>query len=735
LKKYWFAVVFLFLHVSLWSQDAVERKLKASVRSSRNQVERFERQLKLARHYRSRHISKADSMRQVLLASKGTTHKQQLDALLFSAEFNLFEGRTLFFNQDAQTLEKVISKKDDPVRLALAYRYIGWNAHIKNDFNKAGRYLHASKALSLERRNNAQISESNLFLARHFVRNALEDSAMFYVNQAMRYGKRTSDRTVLAKCFHTQAAVLQGFGKTQLAFAKNILALEVFTSLNQYQFAAQVLQELGEAQLHILNPKDAERYFRRSLEYASRLHDFRQIGYAHSGLASVRLQQKNLMGAEKEAMQAIRSFQKTNNAEAIGVGYHVLGTVCSKRNLDKEAISNYNKALVQFEKAGARTHIFDVYVQVGNVFQKQKKLETALTYFDRALSFYQQDQSMNERVLLYRSMATVYSDLGKHQVAMKYLNKYLNYMDSSAVRESSNKLAELNEQYESDQKETVITSQADSIARAAQERALTLAKLENSQLRNNLQVYIIIGCVLIILLGFMIGFYRWNQTQLKQQQREAEMSQTLLRSQMNPHFIFNAMSVIQSYIYENDTVNSSRFLVNFSRLMRLILENSPKEFIPLETEVEILQKYLETQKLRFGERFTYSIEVSETILPEHTLIPPMIAQPFIENAIEHGQLHTIDGGFIHVFIEKVGNLLRIEITDNGVGRKASEKRKKSTEHKSMAMDITKARIDNLNQKYRTDGFLLVEDFDKNLETGTKVLISLPYRDKELKTTA
>ena len=735
MSKYWFVVVSVFLHLSLWSQDALERKLRASVRTSRNSVERFDRQLKLARHYQTSHIFKADSMRQVLLASKGTTHKQQLDALLFSAEFNLFEGRTLLFMQDAQKLENVLSKKDDPVRLALAYRYIGWNAHLKDDFVKSGRFLHASRALSLKRRNNAQTSESHLFLARHFMRNTLEDSAMFYVNQAMRYGKRTSDRTVLAKCFHTQAAVLQSFGKTQLAFAKNILALEVFNSLNEYQFAAQVLQELGEAQLHILNAKDAERYFLKSLEYALRLHDHRHLGFAHSGLASVYLQQKRLIEAEKEARKGVQWFQKTNNAEAIGVGYHVLGSVFAKRNMYKEAISHFNKALVQFEKAGSRKLIFDVYVQVGNVFQKQKKYETALTYYDRALSFYQQNQSMNDRVQVYRSMATVYADLGKHQLAMKYLNKYLNYMDSSAIRESSNKLAELNEQYESDQKETVISTQADSIERAAQVRALTEAQLENSQLRNNLQVYIIIGCVLIILLGVMIGFYRWNQTQIKQQQREAEMSQTLLRSQMNPHFIFNSMSVIQSYIYENDTVNSSRFLVNFSRLMRLILENSPKEFIPLETEVEILQKYLETQKLRFGERFTYAIELSENLMPEHVQIPPMIAQPFIENAIEHGQLHTIEGGIIKVYFERVGNLLRIEITDNGVGRKASEKRKKSTEHKSMAMDITKARIDNLNQKYRTDGSLLVEDFDKNLETGTKVLISLPYRDKELKTTA
>ena len=187
------------------------------------------------------------------------------------------------------------------------------------------------------------------------------------------------------------------------------------------------------------------------------------------------------------------------------------------------------------------------------------------------------------------------------------------------------------------------------------------------------------------------------------------------------------LEVIQSYIYENDTVNSSKFLVNFSRLMRLILENSSKEEIPIETEEEILRKYLETQKLRFESRFEYRIDIDPILGFERAMIPPMITQPFIENSIEHGQLHTIEGGFIHVTFTKSNNMLEVSIEDNGIGRKGSEKNKKSKEHNSMAMQITSDRINNLNKKYRTDGYVLIEDFNKTLQTGTKVLISLPYR--------
>ena len=186
------------------------------------------------------------------------------------------------------------------------------------------------------------------------------------------------------------------------------------------------------------------------------------------------------------------------------------------------------------------------------------------------------------------------------------------------------------------------------------------------------------------------------------------------------------MSVIQSYIYENDTENSSKFLVNFSRLVRLILENSPKEHIPIRIELEILEKYLAMQKLRFQERFEFNIEADEELFLEGAKIPPMITQPFIENAIEHGQLHTIEGGFINISLSKAGRMLKIKIEDNGIGRKGSEATKKSSAHKSMAMNITRDRIENLNKKYKTDGTMIVSDYNIKQETGTKVLISLPY---------
>ncbi len=455
------------------------------------------------------------------------------------------------------------------------------------------------------------------------------------------------------------------------------------------------------------------------------------MGLALSNLGTIYYDEKDYTRAISTTQRAIVLLTEQNDNNGLGEANNNLGEIYREQKMYDLAASYFNRALVLYESSGNKEKIAGVYHNVGTVFQKQKKYKNALNYLNRSIEIRKQYGSKSQIYNTYRVISDVYRDLGKNDLSLQYLEIYVDYLDSNTTLQAATKIAELNESYRSEQREQLISSQADSIERQRQERALTATKLENSQLRNNFQTYIILAFLIIIVLAGIIGFYRWNQTKIKQQQKEAEMSQTLLRTQMNPHFVFNAMSVIQSYIYDNDTENSSKFLVNFSRLMRLILENSSKEYIPLETEIEILNKYLETQKLRFEDRFNFNIDISPELSIETVMIPPMITQPFIENAIEHGQLHTTQNGFIQVTFEKNGDLLEISIIDNGIGRKSSEMNKKSKAHKSMAMNITRERINNLNKKYKTEGTLAIEDYDKVLKTGTKVLISLPFKEENL----
>lgn len=144
-------------------------------------------------------------------------------------------------------------------------------------------------------------------------------------------------------------------------------------------------------------------------------------------------------------------------------------------------------------------------------------------------------------------------------------------------------------------------------------------------------------------------------------------------------------------------------------------------------EYEILDKYLSVQKLRFEDRFNFNIFTDEELLNDDVMIPPMVTQPFIENAIEHGQLHLREDGFINISFHKLSDkLLEIKIKDNGIGRKKAQEMKKSEAHKSMAIGITKERIESLNKKYKTEGKLTFEDYDKTNEEGTEVTITIPF---------
>lgn len=709
-----------------------EKQLLTSYTNEKNETKKFLRLMRLGEYYQQNNIQKADSLKDViLLKSRVFNDSMRFIALLYDVEINLLNGnRDAYFNS-VLGCQSFLNKLHSDESQFEIYKHLG-NYHGQlNEFETAAFYLEYSLRLSKKLKSKERAASVYIVISKNFMLHNEKDSALYYVDLAIQNARRTSNKSILAESFNTQAEIYNFFGQMELSVAKNMIALQMATENNNYHQIAKYSREIGQSQLIIKNLDDAEAFFKQSLENSQRIVDNRQIALSLSNLGTIAFENKNYTLAIKRNEEAIKTLSRLNDMEGLGNAHNNLGMIYREQKNFTKAANNFNQALIYFESIGNKELIATVFHNVGTVFLAQKKHSNALNYLNKSVEIRKQYGSQNQIFHTYRVISQVYDDIGQSKKSLEYLTLYMDYVDSNATLQTASKIAELSELYRAEQRDRLITSQADSIQRQRQEKAIASTKLENIELRNRFQMYIIIGFLLIIILAGIIIFFRWNQTKLKQQQYEAEMSQTLLRAQMNPHFVFNAMSVIQSYIYDNDTENSSKFLVNFSRLMRLILENSSKEEIPIETEEEILQKYLETQKLRFEDRFEYSIEIDPIIKDEGLMIPPMITQPFIENSIEHGQLHTIDGGFIHVRFTKNNNMLDVTIEDNGVGRKGAEMNKKSQDHKSMAMQITSERINNLNKKYRTEGTLLIEDFDKKLKTGTKVLISLPYRTETI----
>jgi hypothetical protein len=217
-------------------------------------------------------------------------------------------------------------------------------------------------------------------------------------------------------------------------------------------------------------------------------------------------------------------------------------------------------------------------------------------------------------------------------------------------------------------------------------------------------------------------------------QRIASSEMKALRSQMNPHFLFNSLNAIRLFVLQNDSDNAEKYLVKFAKLMRLLLDNSRQEWVSLSSEVEQLRLYMELEQLRFNHKFDYQLQIQGIVSPEQVFIPPMIIQPYIENAILHGVAHKKDKGHILVSIALGVDCLECVVEDNGVGRqKAQElKRHSISTHKSVGLQVTEERLYLISRHKGKRGSVQMIDLydDDNTPSGTKVSIQLPFMEEK-----
>jgi sensor histidine kinase YesM len=220
-----------------------------------------------------------------------------------------------------------------------------------------------------------------------------------------------------------------------------------------------------------------------------------------------------------------------------------------------------------------------------------------------------------------------------------------------------------------------------------------------------------------------------EQERLKMEKDMVRLEQKALRLQMNPHFIFNALNSIQGLIGTQDNKTARYYLAKFSKLMRLTLENSRDQRIPLDNEIRTLDNYMSLERFSSGEQFDFNIECTDDLDPEELMIPPMMIQPFVENAIIHGVSKIEHHGQIHVLFECKDDKIICSISDNGIGRKkaAEVKSQKENHHKSTALVVTQERLDILNIGGNGQKSLEIVDLyhDDGAAAGTKIMIRIP----------
>ncbi len=401
--------------------------------------------------------------------------------------------------------------------------------------------------------------------------------------------------------------------------------------------------------------------------------------------------------------------------------YHNLATTFLQMTEYDSALHYVSNSIRIKTRINAISDLASDYVLLGKIQLATNNLSSAMDNLIRGYNLANEFGIPSVLAEASQILSREYSRVGNFKRAYKYLTEFRQLQDSIRQEENIRNITRLEVEYEFDkkQREIEIAQEQEQLAHAA-------------ALRQQ-QMYFFIAIVIILFL-ILTGVLIVRHKNLALKFKTIDLEQKLLRVQMNPHFLFNSLCAIQDYILNNKTTEANIFLTKFATLVRSILETSKQDFVTLEKEKEILMNYMDIQKTRFETDFAYQFEVDENIDQEVMAIPPMLAQPFIENAIEHGLIPLKDKGIIIVRYVLQNGLIRLEVEDNGVGRKKSAAihHKSPYKKQSLATSLTFERIKYLQKsENKRTRFEIIDLEDSGSSTGTKVVFEIPYREKSI----
>ncbi len=313
-------------------------------------------------------------------------------------------------------------------------------------------------------------------------------------------------------------------------------------------------------------------------------------------------------------------------------------------------------------------------------------------------------------------LSDIYGKTGRDDLAYRYLREHLQLKDSISNDEYLKQVTRMEIQYDFDKK------QKEAEYERMQERLISENKIKQ-------QRTLLTGLAVLVVMIALISFLFLRHTRLKAEYSRIDLEQRLLRAQMNPHFIFNSLCAIQNLIMTDKPQKANAFLTKIARLMRNILENSREEYIALDREIETLKLYLDVQQLRFENGFEYDITVDQSIDPENISVPPMFAQPCVENSIEHGLLPGRENGRIGISYTLKDGLIMLEVTDNGIGREKAAEVTPVMKKQSISTRLTEKRLEHFRKilKEKNISYQITDLFEGEAAAGTKVVMMLPYK--------
>jgi len=524
----------------------------------------------------------------------------------------------------------------------------------------------------------------------------------------------------LAKVYGSIGIVFSEQSNYARALQFHLKAVPLYETLDEPVRLARVYNNIGVVYKSLNSDFKALEYFVKAQKIQEKSAD-PTIGITVTNIGNIYLAQQNYPKAFEYYQKAKSMFHGFPNPRGTGELLNNLGLYYLKTGNFTKARETWMEAVSVFSTIGDKFGTADTFVHLARYFLSVDNLADALDYANRSLALARELEIPEQVVTAEKMLSDIYSKKNQPGLALQHFRNYSAAKDSLNLHENIRKSVQAEMNYEFDKREAL----------QKKEREKRELLFSEQSKRHVMQTFFI---VLFSLLLFGIIFLIYNRLQLKKtltlQKELAEYEQKALHLQMNPHFVFNCLGSISSFIVQNGTDSAIKYLSKFSKLMRLTLEYSKESLIPIDKEIESLQNYLELEQLRFNQVFDFTIVKSDEI-EDDTAIPPLLLQPFVENAIIHGLMPKKEQGRIDVTFAIDGDNLVCTITDNGIGIDKSRQMKEQSVsvHKSMALDITKKRLEMIkaitSRKANVD---ITERADDRGEViGTQVVITLPIQ--------
>lgn len=544
------------------------------------------------------------------------------------------------------------------------------------------------------------------------------DSALVLARMMFDTASSMGRKEQMSAALNMQAIVSAMRGEHDVAIEHYHQALKLSREVGDVKGEVTALKNIGGSFYMMGEAFDGLRYMSQALDLTRSSGDRMEANLLTS-MALAYTKMDDHEQADAHARSGLEIAERIGDSKEILYAATVLGDNLMKQDRVDEALPFYERSLALAEALDDKRNMAAGLIGLSKVHVGRGEFSQAITFGERALEL---DHVIGDRAGIeqaYLQLFEAYKGAGRTAQALEMLERYMELHDEVRSDENKAALLRLKIQSDFDLKEAVL--------RAEMEKNEAVAAQEIR--RQKVVRHSMMAGALLLLAGIGAWFLAdRRRRQERYQKQAAELQTQILRSQMNPHFIFNALNSINAYVQRDDADGASSYLSKFARVMRGVLENSRHREVTLQDDLETLRGYMELERRRMDNKFDFTIDVDADIDPEQVMVPPLVVQPLVENAIWHGIADKEGRGRITLRIDLQGDQLVWCLEDDGVGRGATKTPQPERtaqgpgmKKTSLGTAITRSRLELLQQQAGGRAGFRYED----LQQGTRVVVDMP----------